>query len=241
MQYPQPLIRGRLIRRYKRFLADVVLDDGEEVTAHCPNTGAMLGCQEPGSRVWLSLSDSASRKYRYTWELVQTGNGVVVGIHTGRTNALVAEALAAGVIRELAGYTDVHREVRVEGSGSRLDFRLDHGPGPPCYLEVKNVTAAVHDGIALFPDAVSTRAARHVGDLAALANEGFRAALCFCVQREDVRQVRPADAIDPAYGEALRQAAAAGVEVLAYRCRVGPEEVLLEDSVPVVLEGGPTG
>jgi sugar fermentation stimulation protein A len=241
MQYPQPLVQGRLIRRYKRFLADVVLDDGEDVTAHCPNTGAMLGCQEPGSRVWLSRSGSASRKYPYTWELVETGCGVLVGIHTGRTNALVAEALAAGVIGELDGYAAVRREVRVAGSGSRLDFRLDDGPGPPCYLEVKNVTAAVDAGMALFPDAVSTRAARHVEDLAALVDAGFRAVLCFCVQREDVREVRPADAIDPAYGEALRRAAANGVEVLAYRCRVGPEEVVLTDPVPVVLGPGPGG
>jgi sugar fermentation stimulation protein A len=241
MQYPQPLVQGRLIRRYKRFLADVVLDDGEDVTAHCPNTGAMLGCQEPGSRVWLSRSGSASRKYPYTWELVETGCGVLVGIHTGRTNALVAEALAAGVIGELDGYAAVRREVRVAGSGSRLDFRLDDGPGPPCYLEVKNVTAAVDAGMALFPDAVSTRAARHVADLAALVDAGFRAVLCFCVQREDVREVRPADAIDPAYGEALRRAAANGVEVLAYRCRVGPEEVVLTDPVPVVLGPGPAG
>ena len=241
MQFPEPLIPGRLVRRYKRFLADVVLDDGDEVTVHCPNTGAMLGCRDPGSRVWLSRSDSPSRKTPYTWELVETSGGVLVGIHTGRTNGLVAEALATGVVRELGGYDDIQREVRVGDAGSRLDFRLDGGPGPPCYLEVKNVTAAVNDGVALFPDAVSTRASRHVQDLAALVGAGYRAALCFCVQREDVHEVRPADAIDPAYGKALRRAAAAGVEVMAYRCRVGPDAVALATPVPVDLATGAGG
>ena len=178
-------------------------------------------------------------EHRRDARLVETAEGVLVGIHTGRTNALVAEALTHGVISELAGYHTIRREVPLAASGSRLDFRLDDGPGPACYLEVKNVTAAVTGGVALFPDAVSTRASRHVAELAALVAEGFRAALCFCVQREDVRVVRPADAIDPAYGQALRRAAAAGVEVLAYRCRVGPGEVILAERVRVELEDGP--
>lgn len=236
MRFTDPLITGRLIRRYKRFLADVALDGGREITVHCPNTGAMLGCDYPGSRVWLSRSDSPRRKYAHTWELVETQEGTVVGIHTGRTNGLVAEALAGGRIPELAGYGSVQREVRIDDMKSRLDFRLNEGPGASCYLEVKNVTAAVEGGVALFPDAVSLRAARHARDLAMLARAGHRAVLCFCVQRGDVTEVRPADEIDPGYGRALRGAVAEGVEVLAYRCRVTPMEIVLSEPVSVVLD-----
>jgi len=236
MKFPEPLETGRLVRRYKRFLADVILDGGREITAHCPNTGAMLGCDHADARVWLSRSDSPSRKYPHTWELVKTRGGTVVGIHTGRTNALVAEALAQDRIPELAGYRKVQREVRMEAMKSRLDFLLDEGPGPACYLEVKNVTAAVEEGVALFPDAVSARAARHARDLAMLVRAGHRAVLCFCVQRDDVDVVRPADDIDPEYGRALRIAVASGVEVLAYRCRVSPMEIVLAEPVSVDLD-----
>jgi sugar fermentation stimulation protein A len=236
MHFADPLITGRLIRRYKRFLADVELDGGGTITAHCPNTGAMLGCDEPGSPVWLSRSDSPGRKYPHTWELVETRDGTLVGIHTGRTNGLVAEALANERIPELAGYDSVQREVRIVEMKSRLDFFLADGPGPSCYLEVKNVTAAVQEGVALFPDAVSVRAARHASDLAMLTRAGHRAVLLFCVQRGDVAEVRPADHIDPQYGRALRDAVAAGVEVCAYRCRVDPDQVVVSEPVRVALD-----
>ena len=237
MKFEAPLIRGELIRRYKRFLADVILADGSETTVHCPNTGSMLGCQAPGSTVWLLPVDNPARKYPLGWELVEARAAVLVGINTGRSNALVAEALSRGLIPELEGFDRVRREVKVEGTRSRIDFLLgDHPEGPDCYLEVKNVTAAVEDGCGFFPDAVSVRATRHVEELAERVQRGQRGALCFCVQRADVERVRPADEIDPAYGRALRRAVESGVEVYALGASVTPEGVSLERQLPVDLD-----
>ena len=251
MRFEAPLIRGTLVRRYKRFLADVVLEDGSKTTVHCPNTGSMLGCRAPGSTVWLLPASNPARKYRLGWELVEvapavlvginTGRrvdpAVLVGINTGRSNALVAEALDRGLIPELAAYGNVRREVKVPGTRSRIDFLLSgHPQDPDCYLEVKNVTAAASGGDAFFPDAVSTRASRHVDELAALVSRGQRGAMCFCVQRADVSRVRPADRIDPAYGKALRRAVLAGVEVYALRAEITTTSVRLEHRIPVVLD-----
>lgn len=234
MRFPVPLLEARLVKRYKRFLADVILDDGTALTVHCPNTGSMLGCQTPGSRVWLSRSDNPKRKYAHTWELVEIDGGVLVGINTGRSNALVREAIESGVIGEFAGYAEIRPEVRYGKENSRVDFLLS-GRQAACYLEVKNVTAAVDEGIALFPDAVSVRGTRHLRELiATLAKGGQRAALCFCVQRADVREVRPADDIDADYGRTLREALAAGVQVIAYRAKLSPEAVALVERIPVV-------
>lgn len=233
MRFPRPLLPGRLIGRRQRFLADVLLEAGGQFTAHCPNTGSMLGCAEAGARVWLSESDSASRKYRHTWELVEAAGGALVGIHTGRSNALVREAIESGVIAELAGYEAIRAEPRLP-QGGRMDFLLHGADRPPCWVEVKNVTAAVSGGVALFPDAVSARGARHLRDMMARVAAGERAVLCFCVQREDAAEVRPADAIDPVYGRTLREALAAGVEVLAWGARVSPEEITLCRRLPVV-------
>lgn len=232
MKFRGPLAEGRLLRRYKRFLADVQLGDCV-VTAACPNTGSMMGCCEPGSRVWLSESESASRKYRHTWEIVEAG-GVMVGINTGLPNALVAEALAHGTIPELAGYPGLRREVRYGEEKSRVDFVLESPDRPSCWLEVKNVTAAVKRGVALFPDCVSDRGARHLRELMRLKARGARPVQLYCVQRGDVREVRPADGIDPEYGRTLREAIAAGVEVLAYRAKVTPGEIALSRRIPVV-------
>ncbi len=235
MRFDPPFQEARLLRRYKRFLADVVWPDGRQMTAHCPNTGSMLGCAEPGMRVWLSEAPNPARKYAWTWEQVEALPGVSVGIHTGRTNSLVREALLGGVIPELEGYGVLRGEV-MAGEGFRVDFLLSgHSGRPDCYLEVKNVTAAVQDGIALFPDAVSERASRHLRELMVKVRAGERAALCFCVQRDDVGEVRPADVIDPTYGRTLREAMAAGVQVLAYAARVSPQETVLYRPVPVVL------
>lgn len=234
MKFPQPLASGILLQRYKRFLADVELDDGRTVTAHCPNTGSMMGCAVPGSRVWLSAADGANRKLAWTWELVETAAGVIVGIHTGRTNGLVRAAIESGVITEAAGYIRIRAEAKFGAEGSRVDFLLEREDGPICYLEVKNVTAAVDDGIALFPDAVSVRGTKHLRELSQMVRAGHRALLVFCVQREDVTEVRPADAIDPEYGLALRQALASGVEVAAYRADVSPSEIRLAHRLPVV-------
>lgn len=234
MRFDAPLVSARLVKRYKRFLADVTLDDGTSLTAHCPNTGSMLGCHAPGSRVWLSLSNNPKRKYAYTWELVELAGGVLVGINTGRSNGLVREAIETGVIGELGGYDDVRPEVRYGTEGSRADFLLTGG-ATDCYVEVKNVTAAVEDGIALFPDAVSARGTKHLRELMrAVTESGKRAVLCFCVQRTDVIEVRPADAIDPEYGRTLREALDAGVEAVAYRAQMNTETVALASRVPVV-------
>jgi sugar fermentation stimulation protein A len=232
--FAKRLVEGRLIRRYKRFLADVQLP-GEVVTAACPNTGSMLGCMDPGSRVWLSESDNASRKYRHTWELVELAGAkpVMVGINTGLPNALVAEAIAAGAIPELAGYRTLRREVGYGEERSRVDILLESPRRKSCYVEVKNVTAAASRGVALFPDCVTERGAKHLRELMRLKAGGLRPVQVYCVQRGDVSEVRPADAIDPEYGRTLREALAAGVEVLAYRARVTPSEIAIEGRIPV--------
>jgi sugar fermentation stimulation protein A len=193
----------------------------------------MMGCCEAGNRVWLSESDSATRKYRHTWELVEVGK-VIVGINTSRPNALVAEAITAGTIAELAGYAASRREVAYGEEGSRIDLVLESPDRPPCYVEVKNVTAAATRGVALFPDCVSERGTRHLRELVRLKARGLRPVQVYCVQRGDVDEVRPADGIDFEYGQALRAAIAAGVEVLAYRAKVSPDEIRIADRIPVV-------
>lgn len=233
MKFSPPLIEGTLLRRYQRFLADVALPGGRVVTAHCPNTGSMMGCAEPGSRVWLSDSGNPARKHPLTWEIVEAAPSVLVGVNTGYSNRLVQEAIEAGVIAELRGYTRIRREVRFGVEKSRIDLLLE-GNGPACYVEVKNVTAAVEGKTALFPDAVSVRGAKHLRELAAMARKGNRAVLCFCVQRADVDEVRPADAIDPVYGRTLREVLAQGVEAIAWRAEVSPEGIELRHRLPVV-------
>ena len=238
MKFPAPLVEGRLVRRYKRFLADVELRSGGTVTAACPNTGSMLGCCEPGSPVWLSESDSPTRKYRHTWEMVAvkpaaSGRAVMVGINTGLPNRLVAEAIEAGVVEELAGYASIRREVAFGEERSRVDLLLESPGRPACYVEVKNVTAAVTAGVAIFPDAVSERGAKHLRELARLKGRGLRAVQLYCVQRGDVDEVRPADAIDPVYGRTLREAMGAGVEVLAYRAKVTTTSIVLDRRIAV--------
>ncbi len=241
MIFCRPLVEGRLIRRYKRFLADIQLEQGV-ITAACPNTGSMMGCCEAGSRVWLSESASATRKYRHTWEIVEVAadrrspraRPVMVGINTGLPNALVEEAIGNGILAELAGYRGIRREVSYGEEASRIDLVLEAPRRKPCYVEVKNVTAAAAHGVALFPDCVSTRGAKHLRELMRLKSAGLRPVQLYCVQRGDVDEVRPADAIDPEYGETLREAIAAGVEVIAYRARVSPREIRLAQRIPVV-------
>jgi sugar fermentation stimulation protein A len=234
MKLPPNLVSATLERRYKRFLADVVLADGDRVTVHCPNTGAMLGCDEPGSRVWLSVSDNPRRKYAHTWELVEVPGETMVGINSGRANRIVGEALETGLIRELTGYAVVRSEVPY-GEKSRVDFLLQDDDRPDCFLEVKSVTLADGQGTGMFPDACSSRGTRHLKELMTMRASGARAINLFCVQRADVDRVVPADDIDPEYGRILRQAAEAGVELLAWVCALSPEEIRLERSVPVVL------
>lgn len=226
MQFPDPLLRGRLDRRYKRFLSDVRLDSGEAVVAHCPNPGSMMGLAEPGMTVWLSPARNPARKLRYSWELVEAPGGLV-GINTGRANALVAEALAAARIPELAGWDERRAEVRY-GRNSRIDFLLTGAGRKPCYLEVKSVTLRRGGRAAEFPDAVTARGAKHLEELAAVAEAGDRAVLLFLVQRPDCDHVAVAEDIDPAYAAALEGAIARGVEVLCYACRTGTEAIVLD-------------
>ena len=208
-----PLIPGVLLKRYKRFLADVRLETGEIVTAHCPNSGSMKGCAEPGRPVYLSRSSNPKRKLPYTWELIRM-SGSLVGVNTLLPNRLVCEAISCGQIDPLRGYPNIDREVGI-GNRSRIDMMLSGGDLPRCYVEVKNCTW-VREGIARFPDAVTERGRKHMAALQELAGRGFRAAVFFLVQRMDAQVFRPARELDPAYSEALRNAAKAGVEVLAY-------------------------
>lgn len=233
MRYDSPLQEARLLQRYQRFLADVVLPDGSELTLHCPNTGSMRGCMPEAGRVWYSKSDKPGRKYPHTWEQVETPEGHRVGIHTGRANVLVAEALREGWIPEFRGYDRVVPEVQV--GRSRVDFVLE-GEGESCHLEVKSVTLAVEGGLGLFPDAVSQRARRHLEDLTERARAGLPAALCYCVQHTGIERVAPADDVDPAYGDAFRMAIDAGVMVMAWQAELNACEAKLLRPLPVLRQ-----
>lgn len=231
MQFPEKLIRGTLVQRYKRFLADVRLPNGDIVTAHCTNTGSMLGCKEPGSAVYISLSPNKGRKLPYTWEMIQVRR-IWVGINTMHPNKLVAEAIAAGAIPELCGYQSIRREVKVN-THSRLDLCLEGSSGC-CFVEVKNVTVSI-DGAAAFPDAISERATKHLKELMRLKRKGHRAAVFFVVQRGDCEYFRPADEIDAEYGRWLRRAVRAGVEALPYQAKVTPRGIVLTRRLPTRL------
>ncbi len=235
MRFPDPLIRGTLIKRYKRFLADVELEDGATVTAHCPNPGAMLGLDTPGSEVWLSPARNPARKLRYTFELIRVGGGLV-GINTGHPNALVAEAVAEGRIAELTGYDTIRREVKY-GKNSRIDLLLE-GPGrPTCYVEVKNVhlkrDSAPAGGLAEFPDSVTARGLKHLAELSDMVAAGHRAVMAYVVQREDCGSFALAGDIDPAYAAGFRAAREAGVEAICYSCKLSVESIELDRSLPV--------
>jgi sugar fermentation stimulation protein A len=232
MKLPE-LIPGRLIKRYKRFLADIELEDGSVVTAHCPNSGSMLGCNRPGSPVLLSLSPNPNRKLAYTWELLQV-DGFWVGLNTMLPNQLAEEAILDGTIVELQGYPNLRREVPYGSERSRIDILLE-GDERRCYVEVKNVTL-VEDGLALFPDAVTTRGQKHLRELMEVVRNGHRGVLLFTVQRGDGTAVAPADRIDPEYGRLLREAVAHDVEALAYRAEVQPEQIRLTERLAVVLD-----
>ncbi len=224
------LTEARLLRRYKRFLADVEFPNGDVITVHCPNTGAMTGCDAPGSRVWLQASDNPRRKYRWTWVLAETTAGHLVWIYSARANALVAEALAAERISRLRGYREIRREHRV-ASGERIDFSLS-GAAEDCLVEVKSVTLLGSEG-GLFPDAVSQRATRHVDALMEARANGCRAVLLFACLHTGIRSVAPARNIDPVYGQRLDAASAAGVELMAWGAEISTTEISLSKPLPV--------
>jgi sugar fermentation stimulation protein A len=238
MKFASPLIPGKLIHRYKRFLADVLTAGGVTVTASCPNTGSMLGLTTPGSTVWLSESDSPTRKYRHTWEMIETDLGTgphLVGINTGKPNALVAEAIEAGAIAELGGYASLRREVKYGDENSRIDILLSNGRDPrPCYVEIKNVHLMRQAGIAEFPDCKTERGAKHLRELTSMVAQGHRAVMVFLVQRGDAETFQLARDLDPAYAAAFQSAAAAGVEMLCYRCRLSSAEIAVERRIDII-------
>jgi sugar fermentation stimulation protein A len=235
MKLQADLVPATLLQRYKRFLADVELADGSVITAHVANPGAMLGLQAPGARVWLSKSPSKTRKLPFSWELIEAdfGNGPeLVGVNTMHPNAIVAEALAANAIPELAGYDTIRREVKY-GAASRVDFLLEHPSRPPCYVEVKNVHMMRQPSLAEFPDSVTARGARHLDELAAMVAAGARAVMLFVVQIGSSTHFALARDIDPAYGRAFDKACTAGVEAIAYTCRIDRDGIVLAGRVPI--------
>ena len=232
MLLPQPMARGRLVARYKRFFADVVLDDGAEITAHCPNPGAMLGLNTPGLTAWVSPAAGAKRKLPWTLELVEADGGLV-GINTLLPNRLVAEALAEDRIAEITGYAQVRREVKY-AEASRVDFLLESPDRPPCWLEIKNCHLRRSGTLAEFPDCVAARSARHLADLAAEVAKGARAVVLFTVQRTDCDAFSACRDLDPKFADALEAAADAGVEVLVYGCELSPESIRLGAAMPWV-------
>jgi sugar fermentation stimulation protein A len=234
MKFPDPLIRGTLVRRYKRFLADVALDGGTQVTAHCANPGRMTGLSDPGLAVWLSPSRNAARKLKYSWELTRV-NGHLVGINTAHPNALVEEAVRAEAIDELTGYASIRREVRY-GRNSRIDLLLEHPERAPCYVEVKNVHLK-RGPAAEFPDAVTARGTKHLEELSGVVAGGARAVMAYLVQRDDCDHFKVANDIDPVYDAALRAAMAAGVEAICYSCRVTLDGIEVDGPLPLALEG----
>jgi sugar fermentation stimulation protein A len=232
MQF-RPLLEGRLLRRYKRFLADVELPGGEVLTVHCPNTGAMTGCIEEGAAVWLSQSGDPKRKYPHTWELVATARGMAC-IHSALANKVAMEAFEAGRIPGFSGYPHLRGEVKY-GNNSRADLLLS-GPAGRVFVEVKSVTLCADGGQGLFPDAVSERGRKHLLELQQVLDAQTRSVLFFCVLHAGITRVSAAGAIDPAYREALASAQAAGVEVLAWRAAVSPAGLTLEQPLPFSLD-----
>jgi sugar fermentation stimulation protein A len=233
MKFEKKLLEARLIKRYKRFLADVELENGNIVTVHTANTGAMTGCCTPGSRVWLSQSDNPKRKHPLSWELIEVKPGVIAGINTALPNRLVQEAIEQDKISELSGYEKIRCEVVYGEENSRIDLLLEAEGRAACYVEIKNVTLVENDS-AFFPDAVSKRGSKHLRELIEMHKRGHRSVIFYCVQRKDAKRVCPADSIDPEYARTLRLAIRSGVEALAYRAQVSSSEVFLQTSLPVI-------
>ncbi|MCW8881011.1 MAG: DNA/RNA nuclease SfsA [Sedimenticola sp.] len=229
------LIEGRLIKRYKRFLADIRLPDGTEVTAHCPNTGSMKNCADPGSRVWIRDVQSVKRKLRYRWELVEVEGQYLACINTGLANHLVKESIQSGFIVPLSGYSDIQVERPYGDERSRIDLLLTKPGRPDCYVEVKNVTLLNGAGKGFFPDAVTARGRKHLRELMAVAKAGGRAVLFFNVAHTGIEQLAPAWDIDPEYAATLSEAVASGVEVMAYRSAISIDAIQVGEAIPFNL------
>ena len=235
MKFPTPLKRGKLVQRYKRFLADVVLDDGKAVTAHCANPGSMLGLKEPGSTVWLSEATNPKRKLKYDFQVIEADN-TLVAINTNNPNKLVEEAILADTISELSGYENLKREVKY-GVNSRIDMLLTDETKPDCYVEVKNVHLSRKAGLMEFPDSVTTRGAKHLVELGDMIDQGHRAVMVYLIQREDGDAFALAQDLDPAYAKAFVEAKARGVEAIAYECHITLDEITVTKSVPIIFPG----
>jgi sugar fermentation stimulation protein A len=236
MRFPAPLIPATLVKRYKRFLADVVLPDGTAITAHVANPGAMTGLAAPGARVWLSKSDNPNRKLSHSWELVEVdfgGGTELVGVNTGHPNPLVGAALAVGAIPALAGYDSIRREVKY-GRNSRVDFLLESAVRPPCYVEIKNVHLMRRRGLAEFPDAKTERGAKHLEELGDMVEQGHRAVMLFLIQIGSAERFALARDIDPKYGAAYERARSRGVEAMAWKCRIEQGGIEIAEPVPIV-------
>ena len=233
MKFEQQLIPGKLIRRYKRFLADIELEDGQIVTAHCPNSGSMKSCNEPGWPVRLSRSDNPKRKLKYTWEMVHNGK-CWIGINTILANKIAVEGVENGVIQELQGFEELRKEVKY-GQNSRVDLWLKQN-GRQCFVEIKNVTLVEDDGFFYFPDAVTTRGLKHLHELMHMIEQGHRAVMLFLIQRNDGTIFKPAHHIDPEYSRVLKEAHSKGVEILPYLALVSPQEIKVVQKVPFSLD-----
>lgn len=237
MEFVTPLVEARLVRRYKRFLADVILSDGSEITVHCPNTGSMRRCQQDNARVWISKSDNPKRKYAHTWELVEVDQIHLACINTGLPNKIVKEAIDSGVVLELQGYQFHKAEVKY-GEKSRIDWLLSSSDDMKenlCFVEVKNVTLLEEGVEGYFPDAVTERGRRHLYELASMVKQGHRAVLFFCVSHTGIERVQPASYIDPKYAETLKEVVDLGVEVIAYKTLITEKEIKLGQKVDVIL------
>lgn len=232
LKFNPPLMKVTLIKRYKRFLADVIDEEGRTFTIHCPNTGSMKNCMEPGRFIWLSLSSNAKRKYAHTWELAETPAGDIAGVNTGRSNRLVEEAIVAGMVFD-EPVLNVRREVAYGEEKSRIDLLVSLASGD-CFVEVKNLTLMESSGNGFFPDSPSARGAKHLRELARIVDSGGRAMLFYCVQHSGIEQVAPARHIDPVYAAAFDEAKKVGVEFRAFKAQMSPKEVVLEKEIPVV-------
>lgn len=235
MKFQQPLKPAVFLRRYKRFLADVQLANGELMTIYCPNTGAMTHCMVEGSPCWYSNSDNPKRKYAHTLELITTSTGCLACINSARANELIREAIESGKIRELINYSGIKAEVRYGDEGSRIDFLLSAGNRPDCYVEVKSVTLGLAGGQGLFPDTVSQRGAKHLRELIKMVQQKHRAVLVFCIQHAGITHFTAAQEIDPVYSATLNEAIAAGVEVFAYRADISNSELVINSAIPCVF------
>ncbi|MCG3862735.1 MULTISPECIES: DNA/RNA nuclease SfsA [unclassified Photobacterium] len=231
MKFAQPLQSAKLIKRYKRFLADIELDNSDVRTIHCANTGAMTGCAEPGSTVWYSTSDNPKRKYPNSWELTQTLNNDWICVNTAQANRLVEEAIKNDVIDELTDYTSLRAEVKYGTENSRIDLLLESESRPPCYIEVKSVTLLGKNRQGYFPDAVTTRGQKHLRELMEMVDQGNRSVLLFAVLHSGIDNVSVADHIDPIYAQLLTQAVKAGVEVLCYKAELNKDQIKLTNCI----------